>query len=196
MTEQLDKRVLRSRSAIKETFLHLLYTKPFNQITISEILREANYNRGTFYSNFETKDHLLKEVINDVLNEMINQIRKPYLATDRVDMETLNRNEITLFQYFKDNAKLYKLLLSDHIQVDFRFQMAKAIEQMFISEYEYELDDEASLDIKWLYTYRAYVLTGLILRWIEEAFPDSPEHMTEQTLKIMTTATKVFYIKK
>lgn len=126
---------------------------------------------------------------------MIHQIRKPYQAINRVNMEQLNVNDVTLFQYFKENAKLYKLLLSDHIQVDFRFQMAKAIEQLFIFEYEYELHDEIVLDTKWLYTYRAYGLTGLIIRWVEEDFSDSPEHMTVQTLKLMTTATKVFYVK-
>ncbi len=195
MKERTDKRIIRSKSAIKKAFLNLLYRKPFEQITISEIVGEANYNRGTFYSNFETKDCLLYEVIDDVLNEMINQIRKPYQTTERVDMEQLKISDVTLFKYFKENMSLYKLLLSDHIRVDFRFKMAKAIEKMFIEEYKYELGDE-SIDIKWLYTYRAYGLTGLIIRWIEEDCPDTPEYMTDQTLKLMTTATKVFHVKK
>lgn len=195
MKERTDKRIIRSKSAIKKAFLNLLYRKPFEQITISEIVGEANYNRGTFYSNFETKDCLLYEVIDDVLNEMINQIRKPYQTTERVDMEQLKISDVTLFKYFKENMSLYKLLLSDHIRVDFRFKMAKAIEKMFIEEYKYELGDE-SIDIKWLYTYRAYGLTGLIIRWIEEDCPDTPEYMTDQTLKLMTTATMVFHVKK
>ncbi|KKK40003.1 transcriptional regulator [Mesobacillus campisalis] len=195
MPELIDKRIQRSKAAIKETFIKLLFNKSFDQITISEIVREANYNRGTFYANFETKEQLLDEVVQDVLNEMIEEIRKPYKTTKKVDMNELNIDKITLFKYFQENAKLYKLLLSDHIRVDFRFKMAKAIEQLFIEEYEYELEGETVVDTKWLYIYRAHGIAGLIIRWIEEDFSPPPEYMSQQTLKLMTTSTKIFYVK-
>jgi AcrR family transcriptional regulator len=190
-----DKRVQRSKSDIKETFLKLLHQKPFEQITISEIVREANYNRGTFYANFETKEHLLEEVITDVLSEMVEQIRTPYKTSETVNMKEMKLEDITLFSYFKENANLYKLLLSDHIRVDFRFQIAKAIEEMFNREYDYEIDGDSYIDTKWLYIFRAHGIAGLIIRWIEEDFPDSPDYMSEQTLNFMTTATKVFHVK-
>ncbi|WP_311315395.1 TetR-like C-terminal domain-containing protein [Neobacillus mesonae] len=81
------------------------------------------------------------------------------------------------------------------MQVDFRYKMAKAIEQLFIQEYEYVLQDESSLDTKWLYVYRAHGIAGVIIRWIEEAFPESPEYMSRQILELMLTAAKVFYVK-
>ncbi|MBX9976101.1 TetR/AcrR family transcriptional regulator [Cytobacillus firmus] len=195
MTEYHDKRIIRSKTAIKETFLKLLSIKSFDHITVSEIVREANYNRGTFYANFETKEHLLDVVIQDALREMIEQIRTPYKSISKVDMNELNIDDITLFTYFQDHVKLYKLLLSNHIRVDFRFQIAKAIEHLFIEEYEYEIEEGASLDTKWLYIYRAHGIAGLIIRWIEEDFSASPEYMAQQTLKLMTTSTKVFYVK-
>lgn len=195
MTENHDKRIIRSKTAIKETFLKLLSIKSFDHITVSEIVREANYNRGTFYANFETKEHLLDVVIQDVLSEMIEQIRTPYKSFSKVDMNELNIDDITLFTYFQDHAKLYKLLLGNHIRVDFRFQMAKALEQLFIEEYEYEIEEGTSLDTNWLYIYRAHGIAGLIIRWIEEDFSDPSEYMAQQTLKLMTTSTKVFYVR-
>jgi len=196
MKDQLDKRIQRSKTALKETFLTILYQKPFDQITISEIVRKANYNRGTFYANFETKQRLLDEIIEDILTEMMEQIRIPYKSIRKVNMQEIDTNKITLFTYFKENANLFKLLLSDHIRVDFRYQMAKAIEQLFIEEYEYELEDGTDLSTKWLYTYRAHGVAAVIFRWIEEDFIESPEYMSEQIVKLMTTATEVFYVKK
>jgi AcrR family transcriptional regulator len=191
-----DKRVQRSKAAIKDTFLQLLFKKPFEQITISELVKEANYNRGTFYSNFETKEHLLDEVIQDILDEMIEQIRTPYKSINRVDMNELNIDDITLFSYFQENSELYKLLLSNHIRVDFRYQMAIALEEMFIEEYEYVIEDGVSVDTKWLYIYRAHGIAGLIIRWIEEDFSATPTYMAQQTLKLMTTSTRFFNVKK
>ncbi|RLL44858.1 TetR family transcriptional regulator [Oceanobacillus piezotolerans] len=190
-----DKRVQRSKAAIKEAFITLLYQKTFEQITVSEIVKEANYNRGTFYANFETKDNLLNECIKDVLTEMVQQIRVPYESMSKVNFHEMNSEDITLFHYFKGNAKLYRLLLSDHIRVDFRYQMAKAIEELFIAEYNYVMSEGTILDPKWLYIYRAHGVAGLIIRWIEEDFSEEPEYMAKQIIELMVTSTDGFYVK-
>ncbi len=191
----LDKRVQRSRAAIKTKFIELLYKKPFAQITISEIARETNYNRGTFYANFHSMDELLKEVIDETLHEMIEQIGIPYQAYEQVYLRELPIEEITLFNYFKEHASLYQLLLSDHIRVDFRYQMAQAIEQLFLDEYDYVLPKDSSVDAKWLYIYRANGIAGLIIRWIEEDFPHTPTYMAEQIVELMVVSTESFFVK-
>lgn len=195
MVEMMDKRIKRSKDALKQTFLQILAQKPFEQITISEIVRAANYNRGTFYANFETKEKLLDEIIQDVLTEMIQQIRVPYKLRKKVNLRKMNPEDITLFTYFKENAWIYRLLLSDHIHVDFRYQMAKAIEELFIDEYEYELEKGTILDTKWLYIFRSHGIAGMIIRWIEEDFSTPPEYMAKQVIELMLVSTEVFYVK-
>ncbi|MCM3786282.1 TetR/AcrR family transcriptional regulator [Neobacillus mesonae] len=195
MTMEIDKRIQRSKDALKQTCLDLMFQKSFDQITISEIVRIANYNRGTFYANFESKEDLLEEILQDILNEMVEQIRHPYKSDKRVDLQEMHTEDITLFAYFKDNAQLYRMLLSDHIRVDFRYRMAKAIEELFIAEYRYELDKGTSVEPKWLYTFRAHGIAGFIIRWIEEGFKESPEYMSKQIVELMLVSTKVFYVK-
>ena len=195
MVEYPDKRVQRSKAALKQTFLQLLQDKPFEQITISEIVRKANYNRGTFYAHFESKERLLDEIVDDVMKKMIQHIRNPYRALTTVNLVEMNAEDITLFSYFMENKKLFRILLSDHIRVDFRFRMAKAIEELFITEYEYELEEESILDLKLLYIYRSHGIAGIIIRWIEEDFPEKPEYMSQQIVALMVTSTKIFHIK-
>lgn len=113
----------------------------------------------------------------------------------KVYMRELDANEITLFTYFKENARLYQLLLSDHIKVDFRYQMAQAIEKLFIEEYQYEFADDSSIDVKWLYVYRSHGIAGLIIRWIEEGFKESTAYMSQQIIELMVISTNAFYVK-
>jgi len=190
----VDKRIQRSTSAIKSAFLKLLVQKPFQHITISDIIREANYNRGTFYAHFESKEQLLQSIIDDTLKEMIEQIRVPYKNLATVNLARLNSKDITLFQYFIDQVSLYKLLLSDHIQVDFRHRIALAIERLFIEEYEYE-NVPPTLDIKWLYIYRSHGIAGMVIRWIEEDFQTPQEEMAQQIIELMLVSTDVFRVK-
>lgn len=189
-----DKRVERSKTALKSAFLLLLETKRFDHITISEIVEAANYNRGTFYAHFKTKEALLDEIIFETLQEMIRQIKLPYFEDSIVDLHDLAVEEISLFTYFIQNGQLYKTLLSSNIQIDFRHQIAEAIEELFITEYEYELPQESSLEPKWLYVYRASGIAGLIIRWIEDDFQEPPLKMAKQVVELMIVSTAVFKV--
>ena len=194
MESYIDKRVTRSVTDIKEAFLQVLKQKTFKEITISEIIREANYSRGTFYAHFESKEQILDQIISETLQEMIEQIKVPYKQFTKVNLKELKLDDIMLFEYFIEHATLYKLLLSQRIQVDFRYQMAKSIEQLFLTEYEYVLDSKI-LDIKWLYIYRSHGLAGMIIRWIENDFQESSKFMSQQVVELMLTSTPLFYVK-
>lgn len=196
MHEYLDKRVQRSKIALKETLLNLLKDKDFHHITISEIVKNANYNRGTFYSHYASKEELLEEIIEDTLEEMTQHIRKPYLNHDKVNMREMKAEDISLFHYFMKNQELFHILLSKNIHLDFRHKLAKQIEKLFLAEYQYEFSEETDLEQKWLYVYRAHGVAAVILRWIEDGFQESPVYMAEQIIALMITGTDIFYVKE
>ena len=50
-----DRRVRKTRSAIKSSFIELLNEKELEKITIQDIADRADINRGTFYLHYEDK---------------------------------------------------------------------------------------------------------------------------------------------
>ena len=193
MESYVDKRILRSVKALKDAFLSCLEQKPFHDITISEIVRLAEYNRGTFYAHFESKEQLLQSIVDEALENMVVHIQAPYKHMQQVDMRLLDASSITLFEYFLHNKRLFKILLSNHLQIDIRHQIAVAIERLFVQQYEYELPT-TDVDVKWLYIYRAHGLAGMIIHWIEEDFSTPSIVMAEQVLQLMTVVTYKFKV--
>lgn len=62
----MDRRQRKTREAIFTAFIDLLSKKDVGHITVGEIIDRADVGRATFYSHFPTKDHLLKELCQDL----------------------------------------------------------------------------------------------------------------------------------
>lgn len=54
-----DARVIKTKKAIKDSFIKLLKNVPYNKFTISDICQDAKIHRATFYNYYRNKTDLL-----------------------------------------------------------------------------------------------------------------------------------------
>jgi AcrR family transcriptional regulator len=57
--KKTDARVRRTRDALGDALIALMQEKPFDTITVQEVLERAHVSRSTFYSHYSDKDDLL-----------------------------------------------------------------------------------------------------------------------------------------
>ena len=69
----LDRRQKKTRDAIFQAFSRLLEKKRYENITVQEIIDEADIGRSTFYAHFETKDELLRSMCTDIFHHVFSE---------------------------------------------------------------------------------------------------------------------------
>lgn len=65
-----DKRVIRTKKAIKEALFQIMEEKDISSITISELTQQANINRRTFYTHYRNISDILDEIENDLVEAL------------------------------------------------------------------------------------------------------------------------------
>ena len=65
-----DKRVIRTKKAIKEALFRIMEEKDISSISISELTQEANINRRTFYTHYRNITDILEEIEGDLVEAL------------------------------------------------------------------------------------------------------------------------------
>jgi AcrR family transcriptional regulator len=65
-TTSTDRRVRRSRRAIRQALNALIAEKGYNAVTVSDILEVADVGRSTFYAHFRDKEDVLLSGFDDI----------------------------------------------------------------------------------------------------------------------------------
>lgn len=65
-----DKRVIRTKNAIRTSLFKLMESKDISSITISELTAQANINRRTFYTHYSNLTDILDETESDIVNAL------------------------------------------------------------------------------------------------------------------------------
>ena len=65
--QQPDRRIRRTRALLHEALTSLIREKPYEGISVKDVLKRADVGRSTFYAHFHNKDELLVSGIGEVL---------------------------------------------------------------------------------------------------------------------------------
>ena len=71
VTREADRRTRYTRQVIKDAYLELLSEIQPSKITVTELCRRADINRGTFYLHYEDLPRVMEELENEVYDEII-----------------------------------------------------------------------------------------------------------------------------
>ncbi len=82
--KKIDRRVRRTRNALGDALIALMQEKPFESVTVQQVLDRAGVGRSTFYAHFSDKNDLFLSDLEDFLEMMSMLLLRRREASNRV----------------------------------------------------------------------------------------------------------------
>ena len=105
--KNLNNSSVKTKKLIRNAFAELIQEhKELSKVTVSELVKRADINRGTFYNHYDS--------IYDVAEEFESEVFKVLLEDTKplVSIEDIYVYLDDIISYLKENEEIYKLLLS------------------------------------------------------------------------------------
>jgi AcrR family transcriptional regulator len=154
----IDPRAVRSSQAISAAFLKLLETRPVEQITIREIVEEAEVHRATFFRHHASKDELLNHIAADQIRHLVD-LTLPIL--DSAGQFTSNR---AFCAYVETHRALWKALLTGGAAASMRAEWLRLAYEI-TSKHSHTSRLPISLSVRCTVS----VIAEAIIWWLSEA---------------------------
>ncbi len=177
----MDRRQRKTREAIFAAFIELLSKKDFGQITVGEIIERADVGRATFYSHFETKDFLLKELCGELFCHVLDAISVEPVAHKHIfECDAPRPVFLHLFEHFKNNDNHILKLLSCQNNELFLQYFKSNLKQLATSQLVlFEERRNPKLPEEFWVNHIVSTFVETVKWWVDHGMKESPEMITE-----------------
>ncbi len=187
-----DRRVKYTKMVLKESFIRLLSIKDLSKITIKEICGDADVNRATFYSHYEDQYDLMRDIENDLFENINAYLSENNINThkNRDWKNTVDAVE-KILDYIKGNAEICKVLLND--RGDLHFQ--KKLMMLVYNEDIENLVSKGKItqsEAEYIYSFMLMGCVGFLQKWFDNAMEGSSRFMAETLIRLFFTLAESF----
>lgn len=172
---KVDQRIRRTRDRLGDALVELIQEKPFDTITVQDVLDRAGVGRSTFYAHYRDKNDLFLSDADEFFEHVATELSRCKDPSDRVAPVR------ELFAHVADMLQFHAALVASgriHDLLELaQAHLARGIEQRLV-----ELQRAGGIAAERraaLAQALAGALLSLLSWWIQRGMPGSPEHMDD-----------------
>lgn len=108
-----DLRIIKTETAIENSFLELIEEKGFANVQLNEIAKRANVNRNTIYLRYGTKEDIITAILNKSYNRILSDLDIEKLKKTKFIRREIEKMFVTLLTSLYTEIELYRIVLTD-----------------------------------------------------------------------------------
>lgn len=167
-----DRRVKRTKKALRDALFELLESKTINQVTVTELTTLADVNRATFYFYYTDLNDMVNQIQNETYQTFMNVLSEsiPDISTIEGFAEYANR----LLVFCKEHETLCKFIINN----DANNKLYKKMQTLMMKHISNSADVFADNNpAKYSTSYVLSGITGILTEWINDGMTIPTEEL-------------------
>ena len=168
-----DRRVRKTKKALREGLAELLTEKSIQKITVRELTDRADVHRSTFYANFLD----IYDLYNHIEETVISELRDIFTGTQDLDS---TQCIVLLLEYISTNKQTSRLVLGSNAGTSFMHRVSVLFKDIYVSHWRtiYSLNvPPDKLEAYAHFLFSGYL--GVIREWVLNDFEPSQNELLE-----------------
>ena len=182
---------IRSKYLIKKALAKLVHEKDIGKITVSDIIREADISRGTFYAHYSDVHAVVEQIEAEEMKNLIDFVERFGFEKLVTEVDEFIEN---ICIYMSRDVEYYRMIAQSNILNNFLWRLVNVYYENLL---EYTMNilyatnrDEAEL-------YIIYITSGaktIILSWLNGEINGTPAEIGQRLGKLIRL-NQQYYIK-
>ena len=150
----MDRRIQKTKNAIKTSYRNLLMEKNNSKITITELAEHANIDRKTFYLHYDSIDSIAHEIMEENLVELKEVLETNGFSENSFDAKIIIQSMNTCIEKDID----FFTTISRHNDFDF---FIKKMKDIFFTHTVHAIEKNSDIDNNEFLIYIKFTLSGV-----------------------------------
>lgn len=165
---------IRSRKLIIDALADLLQEKPFDKITVTDVVTKADINRGTFYAHYRD----VPDVVDHLIHQAFSAIRDAMIEHNGTS-ENIGHTLLTTIQkLLEEDLFFYRKILNSNASIILQEQLVNIV-QDFMLEHKEEFFEGSLAEYQIAIRFCAGGLSNLYRDWFSGKLPCSLSELTQ-----------------
>ena len=190
-TQTEDRRIVRSKKALRAALISLMESKGFEAITVNDLCSAADLNRGTFYNHFSDKENLLVFLEDEVMNTVARiHSEMSLLSVKDVMAYCVSKKPlpflVSLFDYFREEGDFLHAVLGPGGDPRFGSRLRDSVCTNLIQGVLHEkYRNDPDPFVVYYISFYASAYLGVITRWIDTGMKEDSETMALIAMRLL-----------
>ena len=179
---------IRSKNLIKKALVKLMHEKELARITVSDVIREADISRGTFYAHYTDINSVIEQIENEELKKLLAFVDS-FKGADLKNPTTVFLRSVC--EYLAQDMEYYRMIIKTNIVHNFLNRLINIFYEKTVKSI---LEANESVSATGADIYLSYTSAGasmVIISWLNGDITATPKEVAEKLSKLVESSKKV-----
>lgn len=174
---------IRSKNLIKKAVAKLIHEKELSKITVSDVIREADISRGTFYAHFPDIQSVFEQIETEEVKKLVNLVNRA--QSEDTDIQDTNSFLSVIFNHLYSDFEYYKMLMQSCFLNNY---LCRIIDIYYEETLNKLLSRDSTKDEAEANLFMTYTTAGakdVIIGWLQGRIKGTPDELAKRLARML-----------